>query len=182
MYILASWCKEPTHWKRPWCWERLKAGGEGDDRGWHGWMASPTQCTWVWANCGSRWWTGRPGALQSMGSQRVKHDWATEQFLAVLGLGCYAGDCLAEVCGLVTEPASLIGEHKVRSRRARVYTCSVAHAIFLGRGSNLSPLPCKGRVLTTGPPGKPLFLTFKPEVHPVHPPAFQNCRTDPISF
>ena len=63
-----------------------------------------------------------------------------------------------------------------------MFTCSAAHAIFLGRGSNLSPLPCKGRLLTTGPPGKPLFLTFKPEVHPVHPPAFQNCRTDPISF
>ena len=45
---LAAWCKEPTHLKRPWCWERLKAGGEGDDRGWDGWMSSPTQCTWVW--------------------------------------------------------------------------------------------------------------------------------------
>ena len=63
-----------------------------------------------------------------------------------------------------------------------MFTCSAAHTIFLGRGSNLSPLPCKGRLLTTGPPGKPLFLTFKPGVHPVHPPAFQNCRTDPISF
>ena len=62
----------------PWCWERLKAGGEGDDRGWDGWMASPTQWTWVWVNSGSWWWTGRPGMLQSMGSQRVRHDWATE--------------------------------------------------------------------------------------------------------
>ena len=61
-------------WKRPWCWERLKAGGEGDDRGWDGWMASPTQQTWVWVNSGSRWWTGRPGVLQSMGSQRVGHE------------------------------------------------------------------------------------------------------------
>ena len=48
-----------THWKRPWCWERLKAGGEADDRGWDGWMASPTQWTWVWVNSGSWWWTGR---------------------------------------------------------------------------------------------------------------------------
>ena len=63
---------------RPWCWERLKAGGEGDDRGWDGWMASPTQWTWVWVHSGSWWWTGRPGMLQSMGSQRVGHDWATE--------------------------------------------------------------------------------------------------------
>ena len=57
---------------------RLKKGGEGDDRGWDGWMASPTQWTWVWVNSGSWWWTGRPGVLQSMGSQRVGHDWATE--------------------------------------------------------------------------------------------------------
>ena len=75
---LATWCKELTHWKRPWCWERLKAGGEGDDRGWDGWMASPTQWTWVWASCRSWGWTGKPGVLQSMGSQRVGHDWATE--------------------------------------------------------------------------------------------------------
>ena len=47
---LATWCEELTHWKRPWCWERLKAGREGDDRGWDGWMASLTQRTWVWAN------------------------------------------------------------------------------------------------------------------------------------
>ena len=52
---LATWCKELTHRKRPWCWKRLKAGGEGDDRGWDGWMASPTQWTWVWVNSGS-WW------------------------------------------------------------------------------------------------------------------------------
>ena len=70
--------KELTHWKRPWCWERLKAGGEGDDRRWDGWMASPTQWTWVWVNSMSWWWTGRPGVLQSMGSQRVGHEWVTE--------------------------------------------------------------------------------------------------------
>ena len=75
---LATWCKELTHWKRPWCWERFKAGGEGDDRGWDGWMESPTQWTWVWASSRSWWWTGKPGVLQSMGSQRVGHDWATE--------------------------------------------------------------------------------------------------------
>ena len=76
--ILVTWCKELTHWKRPWCWERLKAGGEGEDRGWNGWMASPTQWTWVWASPGSWWWTWKPGVLQSMGSQRVGYDWATE--------------------------------------------------------------------------------------------------------
>ena len=59
-------------------WERLKAGGEGDDRGWGGWMASPTQWTWGWVNSRSWWWTGSPGVLQSLGSQRVRHDWVTE--------------------------------------------------------------------------------------------------------
>ena len=73
-----TYFKELTHWKRPWCWERLKAGGEGDDREWDGWMASPIQWTWVWVNPGSWWWTGRPGMLQSLGSQRVGHDWWTE--------------------------------------------------------------------------------------------------------
>ena len=74
----STWWEELTHWKRPWCWERLKAGGEGEDRGWDGWMASRTRWAWVWANSGSWWWTGKPGMLQSMGSQRVRHDWATE--------------------------------------------------------------------------------------------------------
>ena len=75
---LQYWCKELTHWKRPWWWERLRAGGEGDDRGWDDWMASPTQWTWVLVDSGSWWWTGRPGVLRFMGSQRVRHDWATE--------------------------------------------------------------------------------------------------------
>ena len=75
---LATGWEELTHLKSPWCWERLKAGGEGDNRGWDGWMASLTQWTWVWLNSGSWWCTGRPGMLQSMGLQRVKHDWATE--------------------------------------------------------------------------------------------------------
>ena len=74
---LATWRKELTHWKRPWFWERLRAE-EGDDRGWDGWMASPTRWTWVWVDSGSWWWTGRPGMLWFVGSQRVQHDWATE--------------------------------------------------------------------------------------------------------
>ena len=76
---LATWCEELTHLKIPWCWERLKAGGEGDDRGWDGWMESPTQRTWVWVNSRIWWWTGRPGMLLSMGLQRARHDWVTEQ-------------------------------------------------------------------------------------------------------
>ena len=64
--------------KRSWCWEWLRIGGEGDDRGWDGWMASPIQWTWVWVDSGSWWWTGRPGVLWFMESQRVRRDWATE--------------------------------------------------------------------------------------------------------
>ena len=75
---LATSCEELTHWKRLWCLQGLGAGGEGDDRGWDGWMASLTRWTWVWVNSGSWWWTGRPGVLRFMGSQRVGHDWVTE--------------------------------------------------------------------------------------------------------
>ena len=75
---LVTWCEELTHWKRPWFWEWLKVGGEGDNRGWDGWMASPTQWTWVCVSSRSWWWTGKPGILQSMGLQRVGHDWAAE--------------------------------------------------------------------------------------------------------
>ena len=87
----STWIQTPKSWlswywelslvspkKRPWCWERLRAGGEGDDRGWAGWMESLTQRTWVWVDSGSWWWTGRPGVLRFMGSQRVGHNWATE--------------------------------------------------------------------------------------------------------
>ena len=73
---------------RPWCWERLKAGGEEDDRGWDDWMASPTRWTQVWISSGS-WWTGKPGMLQALG-RRVRHDWADMwNFQLLMGLsGC----------------------------------------------------------------------------------------------
>ena len=74
---LTTSCEELIHWKRLWCWEGLGAGGEGDDRGRDDWMASLTR-TWVWVNSGSWWWTGRPGVLQFMGFQRVRHDLETE--------------------------------------------------------------------------------------------------------
>ena len=73
---LATWCKELTHWKRPWCWKRLRAGGKGDDRGWDCWIASLIQWTLVWANSGRWWRTGKPGVMQSVGLQRVEHGWA----------------------------------------------------------------------------------------------------------
>ena len=85
------------HWKRLWCWEELGAGGEGGDPGWDGWMASRTRWTWVWVNSGRWWWTGRPGMLRFMGSQRVGHDWTNElnwtenQLLLVLFLKAFFG-------------------------------------------------------------------------------------------
>ena len=79
LQYFATWCKELTHWKRLWCWERLKVGGEGDNnRGLDSLMTSPTQWTWVWASSMSWWWSGNPGVLQSMGLQRVRHNWVTE--------------------------------------------------------------------------------------------------------
>ena len=91
---LATWCKELTYLKRPWCWEGLKAGGEGDNRGWDGWMASPTQWTWVMVNSKSCWWTGRPVILWFTGSQRVRHGWVTE--LKILPL-CELGNILFSI-------------------------------------------------------------------------------------
>ena len=78
------------------CWERLKVWGAGDSRGWDGWMASPTQWTRVWVGSRSWWWTGRPGVLQSMGSQRVRHNWATELNWAELiySLQIYITECV----------------------------------------------------------------------------------------
>ena len=95
LFLLCShlYPKELTHLKRPWCLERLKAGGEGDNRGLHGWMASPAQWTWVLVDFGSWWWTGRHSVLQSMGSQRVGHDWATS-----LAHICPSDSSLTEPC------------------------------------------------------------------------------------
>ena len=91
---LATSCEELTHWKRLWCWEGLGAGGEGDDRGWDGWMTSRTRWMWVWVNSGSWWWKGRPGVLQFMGSQRVGHDWATELNWTMIGDRVVLYSCL----------------------------------------------------------------------------------------
>ena len=76
---VATWYEQPAHWKRPWCWERLGAGGEGDDRGWDGWIASLIQWTWTWADSGRQWGTGRPGLPQFVRSQRVGHDLVSKQ-------------------------------------------------------------------------------------------------------
>ena len=78
------WPPDANNWLvgKDWCWEGLGAGEEGDNRGWDGWMASPTRWTWVWINSGSWWWTGRPGVLRFMGSQRRTRlsDWTETHF------------------------------------------------------------------------------------------------------
>ena len=76
--ILVIWCKELTHWKSPWCWERLKAAQEEGIKRWNGWMASPIQWTWTEANSGMWWGPMRLGLLQSMGLQRVRLDWLVD--------------------------------------------------------------------------------------------------------
>ena len=103
MLKLKLWCFghlmwRVTHWKRPWFWERLKAGVEGDDRGWDDWITSPTRRMWAWASSGIWWWTGKPGMLQSLGSQRVGHDWATE--LNWMFLLCLPYSVLSQVLGI----------------------------------------------------------------------------------
>ena len=80
-HTLVTWCQKSTPWKRPWCWERLRAGGEEGNRGWDGWMASST---WVSGNSGRQWRTGKPGVPQSMGSQSVVQ-WATKKFHSWFG-------------------------------------------------------------------------------------------------
>ena len=77
LQYFGTWCKEQTQWKRPWCWERLRAG-EGGNRRWDGWMATLTQWTWAWVTSRRQWRTGKLGVLPSTGAQRVWHDWVTE--------------------------------------------------------------------------------------------------------
>ena len=96
---LATWCEELTHWKRPWCWERLKAGGEGVDWAWDNCMASLTQWTWVWASSGSWWWTGKPSVLQSMVSQSRSR---LSNWTELTERNCLSSNQNRDPCGLET--------------------------------------------------------------------------------
>ena len=168
---LATWWEELTHWKRPWCWERLKAGGEGVDRGWDGWMASPTRWTWVWASSGSWWWTGRPGVLRSMGSQRVGHDWATELHLGLrrcvrafsswgereqLATAAWASPCGVP---LMQSPGS-------RALELQESQCTGLHALWPVGSSqtrNRTPVPCVGRQISIHWTPREAPITFSEE-------------------
>ena len=136
-----------THWKRPWCWDGLGAGGEGDDKGWDGWMASLTWWTWVWINSGSWWWTGRPGVLRFIGSQRVGHDWATE-------LTDFTGKQLKVKQSEVTQscltlwphglqPTRLLHPSNFLSKSTGVGCHFLLQGIFLTQGSNPGLLHCR---------------------------------------
>ena len=122
--------------EKPWCWEGLGAGGEGDDRGWDGWMASLTQWTWAWVDSGSWWWTGRPGMLQSMGLQRIGHDWVTK-----LKLISFSMDWL-DIFAIQGTLESLLQHHSLKSSILR---CSAFFIVQLSHP-----------YMTTG---KPIALT-----------------------
>ena len=130
--------------KTLWCWERLKAG-EGNDRGWDGWMASPTQWTWVWVNSRGWWWTERPGMLQFMAWQRVGHDWATELNCILLSTG-HTGD---------------LGHAQLQSRGPIRSTC-----LNLPRDLVLERLSCLNLLVDTPIQGYPEVIMPRPAQRP----------------
>ena len=131
IYTLDTSCEELTHWKRLWCWEGLGAGGEGDDRGWDGWMASLTRWTWVWVNSGRWWWTERPGMLRFMGSQRVRHYWATELNWTEDHMPLFCGSCHKYNSVFVCEAPSLIFIHLSRPYVLWEYRVSSSRVIII---------------------------------------------------
>ena len=137
---LATSCEELTHWKRLWCWGGLGAGGEGDNGGWDGWMASLTRCTWVWVNSGGWWWTGRPGVLLFMGSQRVGHDWATE---------------LNKVLMVITQHYEFFKSHRIGQQRVNFTIWKFKLKLFTASLMTFFTL-----ILSTGENGKEKFLPF----------------------
>ena len=133
-----------THLKRRWCWERLRAEGDGDDRGWDGWMASLTQWTWVWVDSASWWWTGRPGVLWFMGSQRVRHEWAELNWTNIWFYG-------SEICSVVSDPLQpreLYSPWNSPGQTTGVGSLSLFQGIIPTQGSNpwvLEPVLCNKR-------------------------------------
>ena len=138
-HTLATWCEELSHLKRPWCWERLRAGGEGNDRGWDGWMASPTQWTWVWVNSGSWWWTGRPGVLQfiRLQSQTRLSDWTELMKVCPLTLSTKVHIVKAMVSPVVMYGCENWTRKKAEHRRIDAFSTVVLEKTLE------SPLDCK---------------------------------------
>ena len=185
---LATSCEELTHWKRLWCWEGLGAGREGDDRGWDGWMASLTRWMRVWVNSGRWWWTGRPGVLRFLGSQRVGHDWATElnwtfppiAFLSMVLRSTKITDAevLCKVQGTVILPPSALqslecwvvknaspwqGSHLARKKdKIPPYSLESTDSNRLNNESLLNIFPSSGStlIISSGLKYWPQFLSF----------------------
>ena len=136
---MATWCKELTHLKRPWCWKRLKAGGEGDDRERDVWMASQTQQIWVWASSRSWWWTGKAGMLQSTGSQGVRSDWVTELNWASLSDTGHQYPLHAPYLSGFTEILQCLQGKSVQVWRIRWFRQNLMLAWFPQAGLNSQP-------------------------------------------
>ena len=141
-YLATSW-EELTHLKRSWCWEGLWIGGEGDNRGWNGWMASPTRWTWVWVNSGSCWWTRSPGVLWFMSLQRVDHDWATELNWRVVSSfwnSCFPPNYQTVLCtSTLMKPSSQVGlemEWSLSSSRPQLFLSAVWNSSALQSSSS----------------------------------------------
>ena len=119
------WPPDAKNWlfgKRLWCWKRLKAGGEGDNRGWDGWMASPTWWTWVWASSGSWWWTRKPGTLQSTVSQRVGHYWVTQLNWTDWSMSKKEGGPWSSTEHLPTVLASVVAPSNTQPFKCKLFT------------------------------------------------------------
>ena len=167
--ILANWHEELTDWKKPWCWERLKVGEE-DNRGWDGCMASPTQWRWTWARSGRWWWTGKPGVLQSMGLQRVGHDWATElteQAIASRDRKKFPGKLFPNKYPVICFPRSLHWEtdhYFLTESQGWLFTINMASKFSLFP-NQFGPLSKKGNTFWRAPEMKRKLHTSKLNIH-----------------
>ena len=129
---LATWCEELIHLERPWCWQTMMVRGEGDDRGWDGWMASPTQWTWVWVGSRSWWWTGKPDVLQSMGCKELD---MTEQ-LNWTPISCKSGPItetpypfLYLASYTAADPGSILGQEDLLENKMATHSSILAWKI-----------------------------------------------------
>ena len=147
---LATWYEELTHWKRRWCWKRLRAEGEGDDRGWDGWMASLTRWTWVWAGSRSWWWTGKPacspwGHKESETTERLNWTDTTESCAGLLKIDGY---CPSPAAATAATAASTSNYLKVGPRNLHSWQVP-RKCQFAGLGAHLeyhcpkSPVTCR---------------------------------------
>ena len=172
---LATWCEELTHWKRPWFWERLKAGGEGDNRGLGGCMASLTRWTRIWVSSGSWWWTGRPGVLQSMGlqSRTQLRDWTELNIMYVYE---------SESCSVMSDPLQpldLYNPWNSPGQNTEVGNLSLLQGIFPTQGLNPGLPHWKWSLYQLSHKGSPRILKWV--VYPFSSRSFQPMNRTGVS-